>query len=484
MVMATARNTAERGDATVDKSESFFSERSLRAVLRNFFRLCRRMLWPFVLLAVGVGTLTAYRAERNFTPYYSTSAVFSVRAAYYATTDILSESSYVNQTAAQTLVATFPYVLESDNTQLLLRQTLGVDVLPGQIVATSTAGAALFTLTVTGAVPEDIHRLLLTVIEVYPQAARNILGDTQIHVINLPSAPPTQPVNQVAAVQQGVKTAIPVVLVGLALCFLRALGRKTVNSTEDLRKLVNIKCLAHIPSVKRKRRSGGKRSPISISSPHVSTAFGESVRSLQIKLQKAMEERQGKVLLISSTVPNEGKSTIAANLALSMAAEGKRVLLIDADLRKQSLKELLGVKEPSDGLVELLSGDVTTFRPAAVPGSKLLLLAGDKTSERPQTLLDTPRVSQFMHRLREQLDYIIIDTPPAGILSDAATLAKFADAGLYVVRQDMASTTQILDSLQMLASTDLPMLGCVLNYSTAEESHYGYGSYGYSRRKK
>ncbi len=463
---------------------TFFSERNLWSVLRNFFRLCRRLLWIFVILGVGLGALTAYRAKRNFVPYYTTSAVFSVRAAYRATTDILSESSYMNQTAAQSLAATFPYVIESENTKLLLRQALGVEVLPGSISATSTAGAALFTLTVRGSDPTQIYKLLLAVIEVYPQAASNILGDTQIHVINLPSAPPTQPANQVAAVRQGVKAAIPVVFAGLLLCFLMAWGRKTVNSAEDLRKLVNIKCLAHIPAVKRKRRSGGKQSHIAISNPQVSTAFSESIRSLRMKLQKAMDERQARVLLISSTVPDEGKSTIAANLALSMAAEGRRVLLIDGDLRKQSLKELLGVRETSEGLMELLSGMGVSFRPVAVPGTNLFLLAGDKTCERPQPLLDTPRLGKFLNRLRKQLDYVIIDTPPAGMLSDAATLAKFADAAVYVVRQDMASTTQILSSMQVLASTELPILGCVLNHSTAEKSHYGYGYYGYGRGKE
>lgn len=463
--------------------KSFFADRNPWTVLRSFLRLCRRLLWMFVILAVALGTVSAYRTKQGYVPYYSTSAVFSVRAAYYATTDILSESSYMNQTAAQTLSATFAYVIQSENTQLMLQKAMGMDTLPGVITARDTAGAALFTLTVTGKDPALIHKLLLAVIEVYPQAASSILGDTRIHVINLPTAPPTQPMNEVGALRKGVKTAIPVVLAGLLLCALLALGRKTVNSSEDLRKLVNIKCLAHIPSVKHKRRSGGKRNPIAISNPHVSTAFSEAIRSLRMKLQKAMEERQAKVLLVSSTVPDEGKSTVAANLALSMAAEGQKVLLIDGDLRKQSLKELLGVQEASVGLLELLSDKGAAFRPVAVPDSKLLLLSGDQTSERPQPLLDTPVAERLMNRLREKFDCVIIDTPPAGMLSDAATLAKYADATVYVVRQDMAATTQIEDSLQALAAVDVPMLGCVLNYSTQERSHYGYGYYGYGERK-
>lgn len=464
--------------------KSFFANQNLWTVFRNFFRLCRRILWMFVLLAVALGAFAAYRAKESYVPYYSTSAVFSVRAAYYATTDILSESSYLNQTAAQTLSATFPYVIQSENTRLLLQKAMGMDTLPGTITARDTAGAALFTLTVTGKEPELIHKLLLAVIDIYPQAASNILGDTRIHVINLPVAPPTQPTNEISVLRTGVKTAIPVVLAGLALCAVLALGRKTVHSAEDLRKVVNVKCLAHIPSVKQKRRSGGKQGNIAISNPYVSTAFSESVRSLRMKLLKGMEERQAKILLVSSTVPNEGKSTIAANLALSMAAEGRRVLLVDGDLRKQSLKGFFGVQEPSAGLTEILSDRGLSYHPVAVPGSKLLLLSGDQTCDRPQPLLDSPQVERLMDRLREQMDYVIIDTPPAGMLSDAATLAKYADAAVYVVRQDMAATTQIVDSLEALAAVDLPVLGCVLNYSTGERSRYGYGYYGYREEKQ
>ena len=119
-----------------------------------------------------------------------------------------------------------------------------------------------------------------------------------------------------------------------------------------------------------------------------------------------------------------------------------------------------------------------------MPNSTLLLLSGDETTDRPQPLLDTPRLRQVLELLRSKLDYIIIDTPPAGILSDAATFAKYADATLYVVRQDLASTAQILNSIQTLAASDVELIGCVLNQTQAGTNRYGYGSkyhsgYGY-----
>ena len=105
-----------------------------------------------------------------------------------------------------------------------------------------------------------------------------------------------------------------------------------------------------------------------------------------------------------------------------------------------------------------------------------MLLSGDETIEQPQPLLDTPRLRQVLDLLRGKLDYIIIDTPPAGILSDSATIAKYADATLYVVRQDLASTTQILNSIQALSASDVDLIGCVLNQTQAGTTRYGYGS--------
>jgi len=362
---------------------------------------------------------------------------------------------------------------------------LDMDYIPGTINATATADAALFTLTVTGSNAQHAYDLLKATIKVYPQAASTILGDTRIDVINMPLGPSTKPMNTNNAVEKGLTSVVPVFLVGLLLIFLLALTRKTVHSADDLRKLVNLKCLAYIPGIKLKKRSHSNNLSITITNSRVGSIFSESIRNLRVKVQKAMDHRHAHILLISSTIPDEGKTTVATNLALSFAAEGSKVVLIDGDLRKQSLKSALGIDQPSEGLVEFLSDNAKTVSLLSVPHSSLYLLSGDKTTDRPQPLLDTPRLKKLFDSLREHVDYIIIDTPPTGILSDAATIAKYADCALYVVRQDQASTTQIFNALQTLNSVEIPILGCVLNHTQAGTTRYGYGSkysgsYGYS----
>ena len=467
-----------------NKSSSGILDFNLAVVLHNFYGAAKRLIWFAIALAVAAGVFSYYRTNRSYSPTYSSSVVFSVHASYATTTDIISHSAWLDGNAAQMLSQTFPYIIRSENTRMLLQLELGRPV-NGSVTAFATADAGLFTMTATSSKPQDAFDLMNAAITVYPQAASNVLGDTQIYIINRPLAPPTSPDNTNDALSVGVKTAVPVFLLGLVGIFLLSLMRKTVHSAEDLRKLVSLKCLAYIPSVRMKKHSNQSNLTLTITNPRVNSTFNESIRNLRIKVQKILWDKDEQVLLITSTLPNEGKTTVATNLALSLAQEGKKVILIDGDLRKQSLKETIGVTDPSDGLADLLSGTSDNFRLLTVPNSTLLLLSGDQTVDQPQALIDTPRMTQVIDILRERMDYIIIDSPPAGILSDAATLAKYADATLYIVRQDMASTQQIVTSIQTLTTNDINLIGCVLNQTQAGTTRYGYGSkynagYGYS----
>lgn len=450
------------------------NEVDLTVLWHNFSHAARRFLWLVVLVALVVAAYAGYCAERSYVPNYCAEAVFSVHANYTDVTDLSGDSTYLNQSAARTLAATFPYVISGEYAQTLLKRELGVSSVNGSITAFSTASSALFTMQVTGPDAQDAYDILLAAIKIYPQAAGSVLGDTTIHVIVLPTQAPTEPCNSSGAVQRAMIFFCVVLLIGLALLLLLAMARKTVHSAEDLRRLFSLKCLAYIPSVRLKKHSRQSSLYLSISNPAISAAFSESIRSLSLKVRKQMG--RGKVLLVTSTLPDEGKTTVATNLALSLSKAGKRTILIDGDLRKQSLKATLGIREPSEGLVEVLSGGSKSFHLIAVPNSKLVLLSGDKTVDRPLPLLDSPRFAQVIEMLREKLDYIIIDSPPAAFLADAATIAKYCDATLYVVRQDHANTAQIVDAVQSISASGSNLIGCVLNRTQAGTTRYGYGS--------
>ncbi len=450
-------------------------EPNLKLILCNFIGAAKRLGWIVVLLAVLVGALGYYTTDRNYRPLYSSSAVFSVTATYTDTNDLLSYKTYLSISAASNLAATFPYIISSDTARELLRQKLQTTEINATVTAKATADAALFTLTSQSRDPQAAFDVLLATVEIYPHAASSIIGDTQIQIITLPTAPPATPSNQNSASRQGLIFAFVTLLLGFAGIYLLSMSRKTVHTAEDLHRLINLKCLGYVPWIRQKKHSRKVGFRLLVTDPHVATAFSESIRNLRVKLLRQASAIDARAIMVTSTLPNEGKSTIAANLALSLAAEGKRVILVDGDLRKQTLKSAFGLKAPSDGLVDILSGKAQNFRLLTVPNSTLLLLSGNKISAQPQVLLDSDKMRQLMELLRSKLDYIIIDSPPAGILSDAATLVKYVDGTLYVVRQGLANAGQIQDTIQSLSADGVELLGCVLNCTQANLSRYGYG---------
>ena len=447
----------------------------LSVFLHNFRRTLQHFFWVPIVLGLLLGGVSWLRAARS--PVYQSSAVFSVSAGFSSSTDILSHSTYLDSNAAAQLSATFPYVLQSDRMQLLLQQELGDQRAPVSLSASSVADAALFTLTATGSDPQAVYDTLLAAIEVYPAAATTILGDTQIQVIDQPVEPSAAPINANTALQTGIRRGVVGLVLGLVLVALLSLTRRTVHSAEDLHRLISLSCLSSIPAVRRGKRTRREAPSLLLTHAGTGSDFSEAMRNLSLKLQRITSKHGAKVVLITSTVPGEGKTTVASNLALALAAEGKRVILIDGDLRKQSLKPLFGIGAHSDGLVEVLSGKAKNFRLLPVPDSSLLLLSGDGTVAQPQRLLGSPRMGQILELLRQKLDYILIDTPPAGVLSDAAALAKYADGAIYIVRQDMANSVQIVNSVQSLSGA-VPLYGCVLNCTQAGTTRSGY-RYGY-----
>ena len=198
-----------------------------------------------------------------------------------------------------------------------------------------------------------------------------------------------------------------------------------------------------------------------------------------------------KVLLVSSATPGEGKTTIAINLAMALAARGKHVLLADCDLRNPSVAGGFGMKN-GKGLTEYLKGEASyqEILRQSEQENLYLVLAGQPTANASE-LLAAPVCREFVEACRKVFDVVILDTPPAALLADASELAVLADGALMTVRQNYASRSQIMEGAQILSDSRLPIIGCVLNYAALHSPYggyygYGYGSYGrpYGEKKE
>jgi capsular exopolysaccharide synthesis family protein len=215
----------------------------------------------------------------------------------------------------------------------------------------------------------------------------------------------------------------------------------------------------------------------------------EIFRSMRTNIQFMLKENQ-KVIMFTSSMPGEGKTFNAANLAVSFALLGKKVILCGLDIRKPALGRLFGISDKSEGITNLLCRDtISAYEeikkvvvPSGVNANLDLLLAGP-VPPNPTELLSRENLKEVFDLLSEEYDYIILDTAPVGLVTDTLQIARFTNASCFVCRADYTpkANLTLLDSLAQ--ENKLPNACVVLNAVDMSKRKYGY-YYGYGRYGK
>ncbi len=453
-------------------------------LLKRLWKAFKRRWYIVIILTAALGALMYYQSIRSYSPRYKSEAVFSVSVSYSGNTDFNSYSYYYDSAAAELAASSFPYILESDIMREKLLQELGTDYVNGSISATSIAETNFFILNVTSSNPNDAYTILSKVLEIYPQISTLVLGETQFSITKEATIP-TAPYNAPSWKKQTVAGAGMGLVLSLGLLLIHALTNRTVIQEEDLKNSTNLPCLCSIPEVKKKRKSN---SGLLLLNQSPDSSYAEAFRLLRLKLKREMNSSDSKVIMVTSSMPAEGKSSISSNLALSLAQDGKNVILVDGDLRAANIKSIFNVMEDTVGLGDILQKSVKQVTLYQVPNTTVYLLAGKPVDTEPHKLLKYSRVKSILQTLSASFDYIVIDTPPMGMISDAAAYAPHADLAVYVIREDYVSANQVSEGLQALTDNGVKVLGYVFNCSTAESSStslkygYGYGKYGYGKK--
>ena len=459
----------------------------LEQIGRNFFYFLKKTWWLVTLLGILAGGLRYYKAWSSFVPRYTATASFSVKSGYVGTTDLVDTTQYYNNQAAEQVVSSFPYILRSEAMQERICLELNTSRINGMVTASSIGETNIFTLTVTSNNPQDAYDILNAVIKNYPQVASFVIGGTQLSMIEEPQVP-VAPTNVFRGERSAMKGAAMGVLLGLGLTLLMAFSRKTIQTSDDLKRMTAVPCMGTIPAIQLKRRRKAAGSGISILNPRLGDRLAVPIGALQVRLLRAQPTgKTARMVLVTSTIPGEGKTTVSFNLAVSLAQSGKRVILVDADLRHQVVKARAGITAPSAGLLELSRAarpDVSRVL-LPVPGvQNLQLLAGNTRMASPMGVLDTPKMRSLLEQTRALADYVIVDAPPAGILADAAVLCHSADQVLYVVRYGFACRNQVVDAMHSVTGRGAELAGFVINGrpTRGRSSYgYGYGRYGYGK---
>ena len=435
----------------------------LSRLFREFRSVLRRLFWLPVALTLLVGALWCLRGKLNYRPMYASEVTFTIQVAASGGSDIGgATTAYYDKATAEQMGKTFPYLIQSDLMYSRLCRYLGVSRLNGSITAQTVPDTNLFTIRATSEDPAAAKELLEAVMTVYPEVADYVIGNTTMNVLAEPREA-REPYNAFRPVRSFAKGAVLGLALGLGILALCALARHTVRDAEDVRLKLNQPCLGALPKVRFKRRGRPGSEVLTIRNERVSGAFRESVRSLRIKLLRRLPETACPTLLVTSTMPGEGKTTVAANLALSLAENGLRVILVDLDLRHPTVKKALGVSEPSSDAKDLVDGRLNVEASLLpVEGLPLWLLAGSTVSRDAQQM-DARKLAPILEELRTRADVVILDTPPCGLLADSVNVARAADCAVYVVGSGGAEVSHIQDSMQFLAESGVTLLGCVLN---------------------
>jgi Mrp family chromosome partitioning ATPase len=282
-------------------------------------------------------------------------------------------------------------------------------------------------------------------------------------------------------------------VIGVALALLFDSLSNTFKTDETIESTLNIPLLSVVPLVMKKNR----RQLARLFEDNDHPRFSETIRNLRTWLMLQSSEMPSQVVLVTSTVAGEGKSTIANNLASSLTSL-ERVLLIDADMRQPTLSLNFDFPPDSPGLANVIAGTarledciVSVGNLDLLPAGKMLQPSVDLfTAPRlpspadalnparqppPQDLLSSPRMARMLEALKSRYRHIIIDSPPAEMISDALLLAQHSDAVIYVVKADSTPISQVQRGIAMLQQSHVPVFGTVLNQVDLRKARkYGY----------
>jgi capsular exopolysaccharide synthesis family protein len=261
---------------------------------------------------------------------------------------------------------------------------------------------------------------------------------------------------------------------GLAFVFLLAWRDDRFTTVLDVTERLGDGVVGQVPELPKVK---GKRLMLQEQGddPHM---YVESFRNLRSALLfLAVEGARPKVILITSALPNEGKSTVAANLARTLALGGAKVLLVDGDLRKGTLHEVLDLqREP--GLAQLLRAEAhpeEVIQSNSLPGFRFIASGHRLTN--PGDLFLGGALDQLLARWRTQFDYIVIDSSPVFAADDAPTLAPKVDGTLFVVRSRFSGERHVREALELLQRRQARILGIVFNRANAAARSYHYYKY-------
>ncbi len=446
-----------------------------------------RCSWAIVLSAI-IAWMGIHIYEKSvYTPSYVSSAVLIVRS------KVGISGAYSNLTVSAEMAQIFTSVFKQNTMKKLAAENVGLDSFDGTIETSVSGSTNMLNISVKTDDPELSFLLLTSILEVYPKVSDAVFTDAVIEILSQPKMP-TVPANSAITTYRKHIILLAMVLEA-AMVILLSLMRETVKEEKGFSDKIDSKLIGVIlhekPHLSFKERLHNKKRALLINDAYSSLNFTEDYQKLATKLEIPYKNENRKVITITSVAENEGKSTVAVNISLALANRGYKVALLDVDIHKPSLYKIFDFHEEiKDDFSDVLANKIGlgNFRFFRYKKSSLFVAFSRKAQSNSSEIFRGPYFEKYIESLKEQMDFVIIDTAPMSVSADSVTLSMISDSTVLVVRNDCVPVKDINDAILTIIDAGGNFEGCILNNAYKPFNLFGQmgaderGVYGYSKQ--
>ena len=447
--------------------------------LKELWNYYKKYLIYVVIITVLCALGMYFYSENVKKPMYSSSSKVVLVKDGETTSDNGITQNDINLN--QKLVSTYTQIIKSKlvvnrvNEELDLNYTY--DKLLGEIGVTAVDDTELLKISVSDKNPETAPTIANKIAEVFGEEVKDIYKIDNVKILEYAEVP-EKPSN-IHTVKDMIIAGLVGLVVTSGIIFVVFYFDDTLRDTDTLENDIKLPILAKVFKDKSKTELVVEEQP--------NAAASESIRNLRTNLQFSSIDKTLKTVLVTSSVPSDGKSFISANLAVSFAQAGKKVLLVDCDLRKGRQHKIFDVSGKK-GLSNLLIGDIGTYSDYICKTNvkNLFLIPRGTFPPNPSELLNSKKNKTFIDIVSKKYDIVILDGAPLTGLSDSLILSSLVDTTLIVTSMNHTPKTELLNAKKALDNVGANIAGTVANNVVAKKGSYGgyYYYYGYSANKK
>ncbi len=438
------------------------------SIIKDLLRNCAAILLAGCIVWMG---LTIYELIAR-TPQYTSTAVVAIRAQQGTT------GAYAGLSTTSSMAKVFCEVFRQPSLKRLAAEHIGEESFAGTLSAAVYRDTNIINLSVTSGDPELSFRLINAVLEVHPEITEVVFANASVSVLQ----PPGMPVgaSNLFMISNKLKiSAAAAALMGVLVFFL-SFFRKTVKNEEMYDEMINADLLGTIaheaPHMSLSERLTRRHRPLLVDDPYTGFRFSEDYQRIVNKIEGAQQKNGSKVFAVTSVTANEGKTTSATNIALTLAARGYHVALLDLDVRKPSVHKVFNIKDRiQTDFADILSGDAKPeeLRLFRCRKKNLYLAVNKKSRTDLGDWIGSPRAQSLISKICESMDYVIIDTSPVSVSADAVYLTEIADETILIVRTDVVLAEDINDAILTIEGSGAKLFGCILNDLPKQISLFG-----------